>query len=159
MAKKQTFTLDFIPDLDFTVIAIFSSLRDHRFCFQANHELGLSMIRQPDLELKLDKKGSTGLFARFFFLSEDDEEFYLVANRGTNGHFIPEMKLADYFLIIKNRGRYTDEAEVLRRIQGIRNVSSALMLKTDDLTSTENFLLLEPVVEKGKTKQSIPPIL
>jgi hypothetical protein len=159
VARKQTFTLDFTPDLDFTVIALFSSLRDHKLCFQTNAVLGSSMVRQPDLELKLDKKGATGLFARFFFLSEDEEEFYLVANRGTNGHFIPEMKLADYFLVIKNRGRYTSESEVLRQMQSIRNVSSALLLKPEELTSTENFLLLEPVVEKEKTKQSIPPVL
>jgi hypothetical protein len=150
VAKKQSFTLDFTPDLDFTVIAIFSSLRDFKLCFQLNNLLGLSMVRQ---------KGSTGMFTRFFFLSEDEEEFYLIANRGSNGHFIPEVKHADYFLVIKNRGRYTSESVVLRQIQSIRNVSSAMPLKTDELTSIENFLLLEPVVEKEKTKQSIPPIL
>ena len=159
VAKKQSFTLDFTPDLDFTVIAIFSSLRDFKLCFQLNNLLGLSMVRQPDLELILDKKGSTGMFTRFFFLSEDEEEFYLIANRGSNGHFIPEVKHADYFLVIKNRGRYTSESVVLRQIQSIRNGSSAMPLKTDELTSIENFLLLEPVVEKEKTKQSIPPIL
>lgn len=117
------------------------------------------MVRYPDLELTLDKKGSTGMFARFFYLSEDEEEFHLVSNRGTNGHFIPEMKLSDYFLVIKNRGRYTSENEVLAHIQAIRNVSSALLLKTEELNSTENFLLLEPVVEKEKKKQDLPPVL
>lgn len=159
MAKKQTFTLDFKPDFDFTVIAVFSSIREHKFCYQINETLGISMVRQPDLELKLDKKGSSGLFARFFFLSDDHEEFYLIANRGTNGHFIPEMKVANYFLVIKNRGPYTVESEVLRHILNIRNVSSAMMINTGELNSTENFLLLEPVLEKEKTQQSIPPVL
>jgi len=159
VAKKQCFTLDFTPDFDFTVAAIVTSMRDFKLCFQLNTLLGLSMVRQPDLELKLDKKGSSGLFTRFFFLSEDEEEFYLVANRGTNGHFVPEVKHADFFLVIKNRGRYTIEAEVLRHLQSIRNVSSAMVLKTDELTSIENFLLLEPVVDKEKAKQTIPPIL
>lgn len=159
MAKKQTFTLDFKPDFDFPVIAIFSSIREHKLCFQINQVLGISMVRQQDLELKLDKKGSTGQFAHFFYLSEDNEEFYLVANRGSNGQFIPEMKVANYFFVIKNRGPYTVEAEVLRLILGIRNVSSAIMLNTEEMNSTENFLLLEPVLEKPTTPHSIPPIL
>lgn len=148
MAKKLLFSLDYVPDFDFEVIGIFSSLRDYRLCFELNRAMGLNFCRTPDLQVILDKNGVLGEFATFFVLSENSEELYLVANRCSNGHFIPEMKQTDYFLVIKNRSRYTTIPDVLETLKNIRNLSSAQQIDLSTLKSAENFILLEPVQQK-----------
>ena len=148
MAKKLLLSLDYVPEFDFEVVGIFSSLRDYRLCFELNRAMNLNFCRTPDLQVILDKNGGLGEFATFFYFSENSEEFYLVSNRCSNGHFIPEMKQTDYFLVIKNRSRYTTISNVLDTLKTIRNLSSALQIDLAALKSAENFILLEPVQEK-----------
>jgi hypothetical protein len=148
VAKKQVLSLDYVPEFDFEVIGIYSSLRDYRLCFELNRGLDLQFSRVPDLVVKLEKSGGSAEFATFFFLSENGEEFYLIANRCQNGHFIPEAKQTDYFLVIKNRSRYTTIEGILETLRTIRNLSSALQIDLSSLKNAENFILLEPVQEK-----------
>lgn len=157
MAKKQTFTLDFVPDYDFIVIGIFCAYRDYRTCFELNRVLNLNLVRQDDLEVVLEKKGSSGAFAWFFQLNDDEEEYYLIANKGTHGYFIPELKQTDYFLVIKNPSRYTSCDELERRIRFVAIISSTNEIDPHELKSAENFLLLEPVFGEEK-KPKLPPV-
>lgn len=159
MARKQTYTLDFVPEYDFLLIGIFCSHRDYRLCFELNRKLNMQLTRQPDLEMIMEKKGSTSWFSRYFFENEDGEETYLVVNRGTNGHFIMEMKMVDFFVVIKNAARQTDADRLTTEIMEIKNVSSAIVLDPKEIKSAENFLLLEPVNDPRDKKTSIPPVL
>ncbi len=157
MAKKQTFTLDFVPDFDFIVIGIFSAYRDYRVCFELNRILHLNMIRQDDLEVKLEKKGSSGSFPWFFQLNDDEEEYYLVANKGNHGFLIPELRQTDYFLVVKNPSRYTTAADLESRIRFVAIISSTTEIDPTAVKSAENFLLLEPVNDEEE-KPKLPPL-
>jgi len=157
VAKKQTFTLEFVPDFDFIVIGIFCAYRDYRLCFELNRVLNFNLVRQDDLEVRLEKRGSYGAFAWFFQLNDDEEELYLVANKGNNGFLIPELRQTDYFLVIKNPSRYTTVDDLERKIRFVAIISSTTPLDPGTLKSAENFLLLEPVNnEEEKPKQ--PPL-
>jgi hypothetical protein len=148
VAKKQVLSLEYVPEFDFEVLGIYSSLRDYRLCFELNRALDLHFSRIPDSVIKLEKSRATGEFATFFFLSENGEEFYLIANRCPNGHFIPEAKQTDFFLVIKNRSRYTSIDGILETLRTIRNLSSAQQIDLSVLKNAENFILLEPIEEK-----------
>lgn len=159
MARKQTFNLEYIPEYDFLLIGIICSHRDYRLCYELNRALNLQLKRQPDLEMIMEKKGSTSVFSRFLFENEDGEEIYLIVNRGTNGYYIPEMKMVDYFVVIKNQARHTEVDQLIPKITGIKNVSSAMLMDPTDLKSAENFLLLEPVIDPRDKKTSLPPVV
>lgn len=146
-----------MPDFDFIVIGIFCAYRDYRLCFELNRVLNFNLVRQDDLEVRLEKRGSHGTFAWFFQLNDDEEEIYMVANKGTNGFLIPELRQTDYFLVIKNPSRYTTVDEMERKMRFVAIISSTAALDPTALKSAENFLLLEPVNnEEEKPKQ--PPL-
>ncbi len=160
MAKKPVYTLEFTPDYTFHVIAIFCAYRDYKLCFEINRKLFLGLQRFADKEILLDKKGSSGQFPYFFFLSEDEEEYYLIENRAHNGFFlVPEMRQTDYFLVIKNPGYAFDLNEHVQRLNSIKLVSRALSSDPKSLKSAENFLVFEPVKETMEVRPTLPPLL
>lgn len=103
------------------------------------------MERMDDLELKMEKKGSASLFSMFSCSNDDEEHFFVISNKGTNGFFIPEMKQTDYFLMIRNASRYTTANALLPKIREVKLVSSCVELQPDQIKSAENFFLVEPV--------------
>jgi hypothetical protein len=144
MAKKQTFILEYQEDYDFLLVGIFCAYRDYRICFELNKVLELAFERIADLEIKMEKKGSTSLFPVFTGSNQDDEYYFVVGNKGTNGHFIPELKQIDFFLKIRNYSRYTEMNDLIRKIKSISIVSSVIEIEPEELKSAENFLLIEP---------------
>jgi hypothetical protein len=158
VAKKQTHTLDFTPDFDFVVIAIYCAYRDYKLCADLNKTLGYSLEKKPDLEMKMGKKGTTSHFPYFLFLTEDEEEIYLISNKTSNHLFIPEFKQVDYFFVIKNLSRYTDVDQVMKNILSIKIISSAQELEPTEIKSAENFLMLEPTFETDETLPKLPPV-
>ena len=158
MAKKQTHTLDFTPDFDFVVIAIYCAYRDYKLCSALNNTLGYSLEKKLDLEMKMGKKGTTSHFPYFLFLTEDEEEIYLITNKTPNNLFIPELKQVDYFFVIKNVSRYTDVDQVLKYILSIKIISSAQDLDPTEIKSAENFLILEPIFEADDKLPKLPPV-
>ena len=144
MAKKQTYTLDYQEDYDFILLGIFCAYRDYRLCFEVDKILDLSLERLKDVELKMEKKGSSGLFPVFLSTNVDDEYYFIVGNKGSIGHFIPELKQIDYFLKIRNFSRYTKPDELIKKLKTISIVSSVIELNPDEMKSAENFLIAEP---------------
>ncbi len=159
MSKKQTYTLAYTPEFDFLLIGIFCAYRDYRLCFELNRYLQYNLERKTDLELTLDQKGSSGRFPYFSALNEDEEEIYMVANKGSRYYFIPELKSCDYFLLIKNPSRYTLAEEIEKKIRFISIVSSTFEIDPYQLKSAENFLFLEPVTDNDEEKPKLPPVI
>jgi len=158
VAKKQTFTLDFKPDYDFLLLGIFCAYRDYKLCAELNRHLQYNFEKLPDLEIRPDNRGSSYLFPYFFYLNEDEEEIYLISNKGNKYFFIPELKQCDYFLVIKNQSRYTTVEELERKIRFISIVSSTFEIEPSELKSAENFLFLEPNIDKEPEKPKLPPV-
>ncbi len=151
MAKR--FTLDFEDDYDYVLIGIFCSYRDYRLCFELNGTLDLNLARQPDLELKLEKKGASSLFPVFWFRSDDTEDFFVVGNKGSTALFIPELKQVDYFLLVRNASRYTSAEQLTKKLREIEIISSAVELKPADIKSADHFLLIEAPTKKKQDEE------
>ena len=114
--------------------------------------------KEKMMEMKMGKKGTTSHFPYFLFLTEDEEEIYLITNKTPNNLFIPELKQVDYFFVIKNVSRYTDIDQVLQHILSIKIISSAQELDPTEIKSAENFLILEPIFEADDTLPKLPPV-
>ena len=134
-------TLKFELDLDFKLLAISSQLKDYVFCFKINKQLSIDFCKISDLELPFNGGNENNYFSRYYFLLPDIEtEFYIVANKGSEGFLIPEMKKADFFILIRN---YIDQDELkqfIMQINKIPEVLAALEVDPKKLKSKENLI-------------------
>ncbi len=134
-------TLKYELDLDFVLLAITAPLKDYRLCFKINKQLNFDLCRIDELELFFNSEVEPVFFSRYVYLQEHtDIEFNLIANKGTEGFLIPEMKKVDYFLLIRN---YIEEEELKGIISGLNKISEILVAAEVDprkLKSKENLI-------------------
>ena len=134
-------TLKFELDLDFVLVAITTQLKDYMFCFKTNKQLGTDFSKIADLELPCNKGEDTFYFSRYFYLlPESDTKLYILANKGTEGFLVPEMKKVDFFLLIQN---YIHSDELKRIIYGLNKIPEVLVAAEVDpkkLKSKENLI-------------------
>lgn len=132
------------------LLAVISSLKDYRLCFELNKKLKLKFIRQTELELK-DQKQNRSEYTYFRCPNaKTREEIILILNKGSNGVLIPEMKNVDYFMLIKNQPADVIE-KLIAGMNQIDNIGGVYELDPTELKSAENFLMFE-YHEKPKTR-------
>ena len=134
-------TLKFELDFDFILIAITSSLKDYRLCYEINKAMAVNFVRDEELALSFSKEKIIQTFNRYVYIQDDrDTEFYLLANKGNEGFLIPEMNRVDYFLLIKNYIDKEDLTRWLSHIKKIGEVLAAVEVEPKKLKSKENLL-------------------
>jgi hypothetical protein len=134
--------LKFEIDLDFVLIAITSAQKDYRMCYLVNKYLGMDFVRVDDLEVNIYPNSARAVpFSMYEYYWEASEtSFYLIANRGTDGLLIPEMREADYFLMIKN---YIDDEDLNYLVNGLNKIPevvAAIKIDPKKIKSRENLL-------------------
>ena len=134
-------TLKFELDLDFVLVAITAQLKDYMFCYKINKQLGTDFSKITDLEMFLSSHEELFYFSRYFYSTADSEtEFYILANKGTEGFLVPEMKKVDFFLVIRNS---IDKDDLKRVISGLNKIPEVLVAAEVDpkkLKSKENLI-------------------
>jgi hypothetical protein len=129
-------TLKFELDLDFKLLAISSQLKDYIFCFKINKQLSTDFCKISDLELPFNGGSENNYFSRYYFLTPDIEtEYYIVANKGSEGFLVPEMKKADF--------NYIDQDELkqlMMQLNKMPEVLVALEVDPKKLKSKENLI-------------------
>ena len=134
-------TLKFELDLDFVLVAITAQLKDYMFCYKINKQLGTNFSKITDLEMLYNEDKQLFYFSRYLYLMpESGTEFYVLANKGTEGFLVPEMKKVDFFLLIRN---YIDREDLRGIISGINKVPEVLVAVEVDpkkLKSKENLI-------------------
>ena len=133
--------LKFEIDLDFVLIAVTTSLKDYRICYLINKFLTYNFVKAPDLSVEVRPGEEPILFSIYHFYSgENGTDCYFIANKGTEGYLVPEMKKADYFFMIKN---YIDENELeslISSLNKIPEVVAAVKIDPKKMKSRENLL-------------------
>lgn len=134
-------TIKFELDLDFVLIAITTQLKDYMFCFKINKQLGTNFCKIADLDLLFNTDEEPFYFSRYFCLMPGTEaELYILANKGTEGFLVPEMKKVDFFLLIRN---YIDEDDLKALISELNRIPEVLVAVEVDpkkLKSKENLI-------------------
>lgn len=129
-------------DLDFVLIAITAPLKDYRLCFKVNRELQLDLRRVDDLELFFNTPEETCFFSHYHFIAADTETaFTLLANKGSEGFLIQEMKQVDFFLLIHNYIDSNELREVISGLNRIPEVAVAAEVDPRKLKSKENLII------------------
>ena len=133
--------LKFEIDLDFVLIAVTTPLRDYRVCYLINTCLQFSFRKLPDLTIDINPEQAPVLFSLFHCSREATEtDFYFIANKGSEGFLVPEMKQADFFLMIRN---YIDEIELdnlISLLNKIEGIVAAVKIDPKKIKSRENLL-------------------
>ncbi|RFZ81873.1 IPExxxVDY family protein [Mucilaginibacter terrenus] len=138
MSRKN---LKFEIDFDFVLIALTTSLKDYRICYLINKSLNFNFVKVEDLELEIGANQSPVLFSNYLYSWENTEtDFIFIANKGYEGYLVPEMREADYFMIIKN---YIDESDletIISSLNKIPEVVAAVKIDPKKVKSRENLL-------------------
>ena len=134
--------LKFEIDLDFILIAITASLKDYRACYLINKHLSFNFVRVDDLTVDNINGGNDRCYFSLFRCNWEASEtdFYFIANKGSNGYLVPEMRKADYFLLIKNYIDETDLENLISSINKIPEIVTALKIDPKKIKSRENLL-------------------
>ncbi len=134
-------TLKFEIDLDFVLIAITTSLRDYRTCHYINKRLNFGFTKSPDLELHLINGAGPAYFSLYEYNWEASEtDFYFIANKGSDGYLIPEMRKVDFFIMIKNYITDNELEKVLAELNKIQEIVAAVKIDPKKIKSRENLL-------------------
>ncbi|WP_299511837.1 IPExxxVDY family protein [Mucilaginibacter sp.] len=133
--------LKFEIDLDFVLIAVTTSLKDYRVCYLINKYLNFNFVRADDLAVDIYQGAAPVLFSLFMYNWEASEtDFYFIANKGSDGYLIPEMKKADYFLMIKNYIDDNDLDNLVSALNRIPEIVAAVKIDPKKIKSRENLL-------------------
>jgi hypothetical protein len=133
--------LKFEIDLDFVLIAVTTSLKDYRICYLINKCLNFNFTKGDDLAVDIHFIAGPVYFSLYHYTWENSEtDFFFIANKGTDGYLIPEMKSADYFLMIKNYIDDTDLERVISDLNRIPEIVAAVKIDPKKVKSRENLL-------------------
>lgn len=127
-------------DFDFKLIALTSPLKDYRLCFAINKFTEFDFRKVDDLEISF-KNTAKKFFSKYIYVPENIEcEFVFIANKGTDGFLIPEMKAVDYFILIKHFIDDEDLELFLSQLKQIEEVQAVVELDPEKIKSKENLI-------------------
>lgn len=128
-------------DYDFTLVGISCHAKDYRICWAINHGFGFDLEKQSsDLELFLDKEIEVSHHSLYAFYDEEDQnDYYLIGNRGLRGFLIPEQRQADYMLMIKG-ALPVDGDEMAVNLKQLDHVLTAFPIDVQKLKSKKNLI-------------------
>jgi hypothetical protein len=133
--------LKFEIDLDFVLIAVTTSLKDYRICYLINRYLHFNFVKTADLAVDIYQGSAPVYFSIYTYNWEASEtDFFFIANKGSDGYLIPEMKKADYFLMIKNYIDDVDLEKIISALNRIPEIVAAVKIDPKKIKSRENLL-------------------
>ncbi|SDP98859.1 hypothetical protein SAMN05428975_4822 [Mucilaginibacter sp. OK268] len=133
--------LKFEIDFDFVLIAITTSLKDYRVCYLINKSLNFNFVRTNDLAVDIYQGAEPVLFSLFHYQWETTEtDFYFIGNKGSDGYLVPEIRSADYFVMIKNYIDDDDLDNLVSTINKIPEIVAAVKIDPKKIKSRENLL-------------------
>ena len=133
--------LKFEIDLDFVLIAVTTSLKDYRICYLINRYLNFNFTKNNDLSVEINPNQDAVFFSMYTYSWEaSDTDFYFIANKGSDGYLIPEMRKTDYFLMIRNYIDDEDLENILSNLNRIAEIVAAVKIDPKKIKSRENLL-------------------
>ncbi|PZR24076.1 MAG: IPExxxVDY family protein [Flavobacterium psychrophilum] len=161
MAIHKLLIDDFVT-VDYGLIAIHSSLEDHRLAYFINRELSILLEKSPnDIWVTINEGESC--FSRFIFEDPgNDSAWNLIQNRNritgtqsnittslfedtelqveTSVFLMPELKTVDYVLKIEHMPSSFEAEEVTEKLLGIKQIATAYVIDHKKLKSKNNLI-------------------
>lgn len=154
--------IDEFVTIDYSLIAIHSTLEDHRLAYFMNRELSILLEKSPS-DIGVTIREGEGCFSRFTFENPDDDYTWdLIQNKNrvisaqtntvsslfddtglsvsTSVFLMPELKKVDYILKIDNMESSFLADAVVEKLLKIRQVATAYIVDHKKLKSKNNLI-------------------
>ena len=128
----------------YTTIGIACHMKDYRFAFFVNEQLGFRFRRLDDL-VSGEEKDERNYSFFIYTNPEDRRSYYLVSNYHEEGRLIPSEKGADFFLIVNDLLPAGNKKEIVRKIQKIPQALAAYEIPPGKVKNLE--LIFEEIEE------------
>ncbi|WP_118975466.1 IPExxxVDY family protein [Taibaiella koreensis] len=145
---------------DSRLIAVGSALKGHSLCWWINELFGLKFVREPEMDICIHEgRVSSGSGTLFDELPEEevkrkyhfpvyrhalpyfDAAFYLYANRCSVKKLVPELKHADYLLLIQFASYIEPEQDFSFDLVKVNGVAWTSELEIASLKSRRNLII------------------
>lgn len=109
---------------EYTIFGISCHLKDYRFTFFLNEQLGFRFKRIDDLNMT-DGKESRAYSFYSYHHADERRNYYLVTNYHETGRLIPTEKGADFFLIVEGLLPPAQKKRMVKEVKAISHVLAA----------------------------------
>lgn len=101
MIRKRKLNIQY--NIEIRAFGVYSTLKDYRFSWMINQQLGFDLKRISDLSFTPNKAHEPLSFPVFYYeLSKLRTKLYLVGNKNINGVLCDEPKNMDYLFLVKS---------------------------------------------------------
>lgn len=143
MTKKKRHFLQFDIEIDFALIAISSHQKGFKLCWSINNSCKLKLKRTDDVWVELKSSTAKVPFATYsFFNPETELEYLLIENRNQGYNLLPEIKAADYFLILKGMYNANMVNELLEELKNNPYILTFFEVNTSQLINKQHLYFL-----------------
>lgn len=136
---KTVLTVEF--DFDFWLIGISSHLRDYRISWALNKALGIELKKEKDYEIELKKQEESQFFSHYSYMCEETQRSYhLFANKCPTGLLLPEIKHADYLLMLDGNFNEQNIEELCKLVRETEQINTVFNIDVETLKSKKNLI-------------------
>ena len=140
MATKKLKLIEQSFEFNFSALAIASQSRDYHLCWQINRELSINLKREEDLQVDDPKKRQINYFSFYSFIDDNDmSRYYFLANKSGNDLFLPEVKVADFLLVI-NEKPVEEIKKIISMLKKMPQILAVTELEINKLKSKRNLI-------------------
>jgi len=128
-------------DYDFLLFGISCHFKDYRLCWALNRKLDLRLKKEEDLKISAQEPEKQAQFS--FYTFQDDRahlNYFVAANRGSEGYLIQEHRQVDYFMVIEGVLETLDSSEITKKLREMEVIITAFELDPNELKSKQNLL-------------------
>ena len=138
MAKTHL-PIDF--DYDFQLLAMVSPVKDYKLCWAINRACNYDLARKEDIEINSKLRKRLVHFSVYQFENELNKiTYYVVMNKKDGEYLVPEVKEADYFLLLKGSQTQSEKERAIEAISSIGIVQTVFEVEPQSLKSKENLV-------------------
>jgi len=134
----KSFTLDYLEEVDFVVLAINSHVKGYKLCWAINNKLNFNFVKN---NFHKPEEAKTVEFARFTSKNPDtDIQYDLLSNYSKNGYLLPKYRNVDYFLKIQNPFWEKEKIDFIKKLGEIAEILLIFEFDLDNINSLHPFI-------------------
>lgn len=137
---KTVLKFDNDEQFDFILIGIVCQHKDYRLCHEVNTALEIVLKREEDYTIFNGKRMEQVTFSFYRYHTDEDDQYYLLSNKGKQGLLIPEQNQIDYFFIIRENVKRINQVELTNRLKELNIILGTYKMDPKNLKSRENLL-------------------
>lgn len=155
MAKRKLISEpDHFPDL--FIFGITTQLKDYRLAYYVNRDCDIMLAKLEDLPLFIEKDEKTINYSLYTYINKaQHQNFYLLINNNDGIRILPNLKQADFLLMVNGQTGTLNVADLiasLRKIPGVQfafNVEKEKIKNLDGIMSDLEIHLVENSQRSG----------